>query len=60
MKIYINGLHQICKVYTKNNYVMRLTGLGNELDNIDFDPSHPANTKNFEQIIGKSLPLLYF
>ena len=47
------------KVYTKNNYVMRLTGLGNELDNIDFDPSHPANTKNFEQIIGEELTSFY-
>ena len=47
------------KVYTKENYVIKLTGLGNELSNIDLDKLHPANTKNFDDILSKELVSFY-
>ena len=36
------------KIYTKNGYVIRLTGLDNELDNLELDKNHPINKNNFE------------
>ena len=36
------------KVYTLNNFVVRLTGLENELENVDLDNLHPVLTKDFD------------
>ena len=47
------------KVYTRENYVVKLTGLGNELSNIDLDRLHPANTNNFDDILYKELLSFY-
>ncbi len=47
------------KIYTKNDYVIRLTGLGNELDNLELDKSHPAITKDFTKVINKELTSFY-
>ena len=38
----------LVKIYTINGYVVRLTGLENELDKIDLDPFHPAYLGNFD------------
>ncbi len=35
------------KIYTLNGYVIRLSGLENELENIELDRKHPVLTKNF-------------
>lgn len=37
------------KVYTKNGYVIKLTGIGNDLDFIDLDKNHPAIEGNFKE-----------
>ena len=36
------------KVYTLNNFVVRLTGVENELENVDLDNLHPVLTKEFD------------
>jgi|TARA_A100000164_G_C21831289_1_gene735440 hypothetical protein len=38
----------LVKIYTINGYVVKLTGLENELDKIDLDPYHPAYLGNFD------------
>ena len=38
----------LVKIYTINGYVVRLSGLDNELDKIDLDPLHPAYSGNFD------------
>ena len=47
------------KIYTTNDHVVKLTGLGNELENLEFDKNHPAVTKNFENAINKKLTSFY-
>ena len=37
------------KIYTQNGFVVRLTGLGNELQRIDLDKNHPANFIQFPE-----------
>ncbi len=37
------------KIYTQNGFVIRLTGLGNELQKIDLDKNHPANLIQFPE-----------
>ncbi len=39
----------LVKVYTKNGYVIKLTGIGNDLDFIDLDKNHPAIDGNFRE-----------
>ena len=36
------------KIYTKNNFIVRFTGLDNELENVDLDSRHPTITKNYD------------
>ena len=50
---------KLCKIYTTNDHVLKLTGLGNELENLEFDKNHPAVTKNFENAINKKLTSFY-
>tara|TARA_X000000950_G_C13916462_1_gene661265 strand:+ start:6295 stop:6963 length:669 start_codon:yes stop_codon:yes gene_type:complete len=35
------------KIYTKNNFIVRFTGLDNELENVDIDSRHPTISKNY-------------
>ncbi len=37
------------KIYTQNGFVIRLTGLGNELQRIDLDRNHPAISAKFPE-----------
>ena len=37
------------KIYTQNGFVIRLTGLGNELQRIDLDKNHPAVSAKFPE-----------
>ena len=36
------------KIYTLNDFIVRFTGLGNELENVDIDSRHPTITKNYD------------
>ena len=36
------------KIYTKKGFIVRFSGLDNELENIDLDPKHPVNSGAFE------------
>jgi hypothetical protein len=38
----------LIKIYTKKGFIVRFSGLGNELENIDLDPKHPVNSGIFE------------
>ena len=40
----------LVKVYTKNGYVLKLKGLGNELDKIELDKDHPIINRNFSNL----------
>tara|TARA_A200000113_G_scaffold218276_1_gene225604 strand:- start:199 stop:843 length:645 start_codon:yes stop_codon:yes gene_type:complete len=37
------------KIYTQKGFVIRLTGLGNELQKIDLDKNHPANLTQYPE-----------
>ncbi len=39
----------LIKIYTKNGFIIRLTGLDNELDQIELDKKHPILTGNFNK-----------
>lgn len=36
------------KIYTLNYFIVRFTGLDNELENVDLDSRHPTITKNYD------------
>jgi hypothetical protein len=38
----------LIKIYTRKGYVVRLTGLGNELESIELDRYHPILSGNFD------------
>ena len=38
------------KIYTRNGFIFRLTGLGNELENIELGKNHPFETNIFGNI----------
>ena len=40
----------LVKIYTKNGFIYRLTGLGNELENIELDKNHPFAENSFQHI----------
>lgn len=37
------------KIYTKNNFIVRFTGLDNELENVDIDSRHPTISKDYNK-----------
>lgn len=50
----------LVKIYTRNGYVMRLTGLGNELDNLELDRDHPINKGSFVNINPEEIFTSYY
>ena len=49
----------LVKIYTKNGFIYRLTGLGNELENIELDKNHPFAEDIFEHIDSLSTTSFY-
>ena len=47
------------KIYTLNDYIIRLTGLGNELENLALDDKHPGLTKKFQPVLNEELISFY-
>ena len=41
----------LVKIYTRNGFIVRFTGLENQLDNVELDKRHPIITGNFSNQI---------
>ena len=40
----------LVKIYTKNGYVIKVSGIGNDLSRLELDKDHPAISKNFDDV----------
>ncbi len=49
----------LIKIYTKKGFILRFSGLENELENIDLDPKHPASTGIFKKNNSNELTSFY-